>query len=200
MTAHHLWQRLITSTGVEGRAVVSLLVDGATGLPSNSGGSWDAALDQVTAGLDVAEGRVGDCAGLVEVWVAGNNSSAVVVNSTFADNVATIEGGAIGRVETSTVSVQNSIFGNDLPAEFQDTYSGAANHLGVDPLFVDPSARDYRLLPSSPCIDRGDAGLLPPDAADIDGDGDTTEPLPWDLDGRPRIAGVELDIGAYEYQ
>ena len=33
--------------------------------------------------------------------------------------------------------------------------SGSDN-IGQDPLFVDPAANDYRLMPSSPCIDAGD--------------------------------------------
>src|SRR5262249_15989351 len=40
--------------------------------------------------------------------------------------------------------------------------------------------------PSSPCIDSADNGRLPPDATDLDADGDTTEPIPLDLDLNPR--------------
>lgn len=46
---------------------------------------------------------------------------------------------------------------------------------------------------------------VPPDSNDIDNDGNTTEPIPWDLDERPRFAdgdcnGTEIvDMGAYEF-
>lgn len=56
------------------------------------------------------------------------------------------------------------------------------------------AAGDYRLAVLSPCIDAGDNEALPQDSADIDGDSDTVELLPLDLDGNPRR--VE-DLSAY---
>ena len=70
---------------------------------------------------------------------------------------------------------------------------------------------DLRLLPSSPCIDAGNNADVPADPADLDGDGNTTEPLPFDLAGGVRFADDPatadtgagtapiVDIGAYEY-
>ncbi len=77
-------------------------------------------------------------------------------------------------------------------------------------MFVDPDNGDFRLQPGSPCIDAGSNWGVPPDFADLDGDGTTAELTPWDLDGSPRFAGdgndmdpgcgepVVVDIGAYE--
>ena len=68
---------------------------------------------------------------------------------------------------------------------------------------IDESANDdygdLRLRPDSPAVDAGDDALLPEDAYDLDGDGDTTEPIPFDIDGNPRVLGDRVDMGAYEY-
>lgn len=57
---------------------------------------------------------------------------------------------------------------------------------------------DLRLRSTSPAIDAGDNAALPPDALDLDGDGDTAEPIPYDLDGKWRIVNGLVDMGAYE--
>jgi parallel beta-helix repeat protein len=44
----------------------------------------------------------------------------------------------------------------------------------------------------------GDNAELPADSADLDGDGNTAEPLPLDARGLPRVAGVTVDVGAVE--
>lgn len=88
--------------------------------------------------------------------------------------------------------------------DFQNTHN-----IGAHPLFVDADGPDgvvgtadddLRLIPGSPCIDAGSNGLLPPDVADLNTNGDTGEPNPFDLDGAPRIAWCYVDMGAYEYQ
>ena len=55
----------------------------------------------------------------------------------------------------------------------------------ADPLFVNPSIRDFHLQPTSPCIDAGIPVALGP----------TT-----DKDGNSRTVGAAPDIGAYEVQ
>jgi parallel beta-helix repeat protein len=71
---------------------------------------------------------------------------------------------------------------------------------------------DLQLLSGSPCIDAGDNAAVPADTPDLDGDGDTTEPLPFDLSGWSRFVDDPLtadtgsgtppivDMGAYEYR
>jgi hypothetical protein len=93
-------------------------------------------------------------------------------------------------------------------------------NIDADPLFVDADGPDniagteddnLRLSAGSPCIDAGDSNSVPADTTDLDDDGNTTEPIPWDLDGHNRFVddpctpdtGVGtppiVDMGAYEY-
>ncbi len=97
---------------------------------------------------------------------------------------------------------------------------GGVGNFSADPEFVDAAGLDgvpgtadddLSIGAGSPCIDAGDRTAVPPDTADIDGDGNTAEPLPQDLKGNPRFVddpltpntGVgpapHVDIGAYEY-
>ncbi len=77
----------------------------------------------------------------------------------------------------------------------------------ADPFFVAPLGPDgqlgtldddVRLQVGSPCAEAGIDLLLPPDSADLDDDGNTAEPLPSDLDSRPRIMKCHVDLGAFE--
>jgi CSLREA domain-containing protein len=56
---------------------------------------------------------------------------------------------------------------------------------GTNPQFVDAAAGDYRLGAGSPAIDFGDAELA--------------SVAPFDLAHAPRVAGLETDAGAYEF-
>jgi hypothetical protein len=81
-------------------------------------------------------------------------------------------------------------------------------------LFVDPNGPDeivgteddnLQLMPDSPCIDSGNNDSVSSDTADLDNDGNTVEPIPWDIDGHPRIIDGDcndtevVDMGAYEF-
>jgi predicted outer membrane repeat protein len=91
---------------------------------------------------------------------------------------------------------------------------GGTGNMGHDPSLQEPNGPDgsigtpddnLRLSPDSPCIDAGGNIWVPADFPDLDGDGNTVEPLPFDLDGRPRIIDGDcddtntVDMGAYEF-
>jgi len=71
-------------------------------------------------------------------------------------------------------------------------------NIDLDPAFIDPDTGNYRLQQDSPCVDAGSNEALPSDWADLDGDGDLSEPVPYDLDDHPRVARFTVDMGAYE--
>jgi hypothetical protein len=89
----------------------------------------------------------------------------------------------------------------------QGGWSGGVGNIALDPLFADADGPDgipgtvdddLRLSPDSPCLDAGDGIALPVDTADLDGDADIAEPIPFDLGGAARVSGPSVDIGAYE--
>jgi hypothetical protein len=139
------------------------------------------------------------------------SSNLGLVNCTFSDNT----GGAV-MTDTNAFSflANDVLWGNgmgeivedpDHPGgtaivQFSDVEGGwpGAGNISANPLFVEPEADDVRLSMGSPCIDGGNNTALPPDEFDLDGDGNTSEPIPVDLDGNPRVAGIVVDMGAYE--
>jgi hypothetical protein len=115
----------------------------------------------------------------------------------------------------STVTMANCIIWNGpawlwnndnsaITISYSDVNAGwpGTGNINADPLFM--GTDDFRLQANSPCIDAGNNNLVPADITDIDGDGNTTEPIPFDIAGNPRIVdgnsdGVAVvDMGAYE--
>ncbi|MEH1924481.1 beta strand repeat-containing protein [Nostoc sp.] len=58
----------------------------------------------------------------------------------------------------------------------------------------------HALLTGSPAINAGNNNLIPVDTQDLDGDGNTSEPIPYDERGLARVVGGKVDIGAFEVQ
>ena len=85
--------------------------------------------------------------------------------------------------------------------------SGVTTHniTGVDPklgpLFNNGGPMPtHGLLPGSPALDAGNNSNLEQDSVDLDGDGNVTEPVPFDQRGTgfPRVLNGTVDIGAFE--
>jgi hypothetical protein len=152
-----------------------------------------------------------------------NYSSPMVSNCTFSGNTADANGGGIMSNFSNEPTVNNSILWGNLPEQIYDymspdssttvTYSdvqgswfgAGSNNIDVDPCFVDGAGGNLRLSAGSACIDAGADACVPADTFDLDNDGNTTEPVPWDLDGRTRFADGDcnatmfVDMGAYEF-
>jgi len=117
-------------------------------------------------------------------------------------------GNTDGRDSTESAQIRPGkvIISHCCVQAWSGTFGGTANS-GLDPLFVDPNGPDHkigtlddnlRLTPASPCRDAGDNSSLARDTLDLDRDGDPNEPIPFDLEGRPRVQNGRVDIGAYE--
>jgi parallel beta-helix repeat protein len=171
-----------------------------------------------------------DCGGGIHCELDSNPS---LTNCTVVGNTAE-SGGGVACSQYSSPTLTNCILWADMPREIyvdssspvvtycnvQSGWMGIGN-IDADPLFCDPvgpdgdpstfADNDYRLSANSPCIDAGNNGAVPADVLDLDADGDTAEPQPFDLAGRPRFvddpvmpdtgsgAPPIVDIGAYEY-
>ena len=152
------------------------------------------------------------------------NGSLTLLDCTVADN-SSPTGRAIasftwGPAVSVGVKVANSILyngGNELWSNIREavdvTYSDVqggwtgTGNISTDPQFTRLGMRnlegewidgDYRLKTASPAIDAGSSAALPVDSLDLDGDGNVTEPLPYDLDNEARVEGTGVDMGAYE--
>lgn len=140
------------------------------------------------------------------------NSYLTIANSIFANNAAPNGGGAAHSTQQKVAQFDHCLFWNNGPRPFFGSFtsgnpvfddgSGAADPRFIHPPGADgiPGTRDddLRVRPGSPAVDAGDSALLPADIHDIDGDANTTEPLPRDADGAPRVHGGVVDIGAFE--
>jgi hypothetical protein len=112
---------------------------------------------------------------------------------TVVNNSATVAGGGVcsNSIYTSCIIYYNSA---PAGANYSDTArfsycctaplppSGDGN-ITDEPTFIDQAGGNLRLQTGSPCINAG---------------GNVTGSI--DLDGRPRIVGGRIDIGAYEFQ
>jgi len=155
-----------------------------------------------------------------------STSNSVLWANTDSDGANMSESAQV-HVDGGTVTAHYTCVQDNDPDDASIPFGGAANgNVDDDPRLVrhpdsgpdgawDGVADDYgdlRLLPGSPCIDAADNTAVPADVLDLDDDGDTTEPVPFDLAGNARIAddpdtpdtgsppGAEaiVDMGAYE--
>ena len=143
-----------------------------------------------------------------------------IANCILWDDVAGVNGAALALTGLSSLMLQisHSDVQGGAAAIYADsgiTFDWGIGNIDADPCFVEPGYwdsnstpedanddfwvnGDYHLSLDSPCIDGGDNNSLPPDIADLDSDGNTTEPTPFDLDSNPRIMDGIVDMGALE--
>jgi hypothetical protein len=139
---------------------------------------------------------VGPAVNSVAAQCAGSgNAETVELSSSIlrGETAHALDASATAASATATITPTYDDY--DPASDLVSTGTGSASiaspgigQINADPLFVDPSAGDYRLQWNSPAVDSGDpaaVGLLE---------------SPTDLDGGPRIVNARRDLGALEYQ
>lgn len=166
----------------------------------------------------LAGNHAGQCGGALTAFY---DNDIVIVNSILWGNTAGTGSQVCLQFSGNTLAVGNSTLEGGQAGVVlggSSLHWGAGNLAG-DPRFTDPDGPDldpstgidgdYRPMPGSPVIDAGDFTRVPADRGDIDGDGNTSEQTPWDLDLSPRIVDDPtapntgfgppwVDMGAYE--
>ena len=141
------------------------------------------------------------------ISMSGYGGTLDLNNSIVAANSADAAGPDIfGTVSSGDYNLVQNTDGATLPGNHNIT--GQSPNVGPLQNNSGPT-KTHALLSGSPAINAGSNALVPPDYSDQDGDGNTTEPVPYDQRGRNtapgelgfnRITGTAVDIGAFELQ
>jgi len=150
-------------------ALISNLIDDNLAAGSFGRGGGLFSLDSTPAGLanTIANNTAADGGGVYAIGNAAPLLDTVIIWGNSAPSHPTISDGTGSMILTFC----------DI-----ETIVGGSN-LNVDPLFVDPPNRNFRLQSASPVINAGNP-ILNPGATD--------------LDGNARVQSGRIDIGAYE--
>jgi len=129
----------------------------------------------------------------------GGAHQTILNNCTVTRNRAPGFGGIVGGAANNSIVWGNTLPNGTTEGNYNTAAAGGApspvfNHscaspdpgganTGDNPMFVNNTG-NFRLRPGSPCIDTGD---------------NTLATWPLDLDGKPRVLGGTVEMGAYEF-
>ncbi|MEK7952936.1 choice-of-anchor Q domain-containing protein [Luteolibacter soli] len=204
------------NTSLNGGGAIAI-VSGATVVISNStisgntaGGSGAGILSSGT--LTVINSTItgnastGDGGGIA----SSGSSSFTLKNSIVAGNTATGTGADIQTFSAGHLLVSNganfigSATGANGISGTDKTFASTSTTLGnlLSPLANNGGPTQTHSLPSgSPAINGGTNADLPADTLDLDGDSNTTEPIPFDQRGTGFVRAIgSVDMGAFELQ
>jgi hypothetical protein len=189
--------------------------------------AWNAAAG-FGGGLASPTGGGGPGRSVVNSTFAHNSAGAPGGGVLLADNddevancVAWANSDSTGTGENAQILTSGGV--NSVNYSIIQNWTGALGGVGnsaADPQFVDADGADnvsgtqdddYRLAPGSPGVDSGNNGAVLADTIDVDGDANTSEPVPLDVAGNDRFlddpdtvdngSGLPpiVDIGAHEF-
>lgn len=164
--------------GTNARVASNLILKNAAGPPYNGGGIF---CRYSAAPLIVNNTIVGNTSGGSSAVGSWDSSSPSLVNNIIAFNSS-----GLWASNADLRMRYNDIFGNTAYdfGNFASTV-GRDGNIGVDPGFKDRTNDDYRLQPTSLCINAGDNSVV--GLTDLD------------LSGNARRYGADVDMGAYEF-
>ena len=163
----------------------------------DNGGAIRAAGGNMVAGNCTFAGNRADAGG----GVALADAELDLRNSILWGNLAENDDADTAQITGNTVTASHSCI-QDWPN------AGTDGNLNTPPMLVDLDGADdklgtgddnVRLGPGSACIDTGSDLVIVLDIADLDANGNNTEPVSIDADGQPRVSGQSVDMGAYEF-
>jgi len=172
-------------------AVTNCVLTGNSADTDGGGISNISSSDPTLTNCTFSGNTAGDYGGGMYNWLGGNPT---LRNCILWGNTAGTDGNEIALESSSSIDVNYCDIEGGQAAIYNDgtaTITWGSN-IDADPNFFDPdnpdpNLRDYHLRPGSPCIDAGDNSSVPADTADLDGDGNTVEPIPFDIDGDVRF-------------
>jgi hypothetical protein len=103
---------------------------------------------------------------------------------TIANNILAFNATSGFRYETGAPILQNNCVAGNSQSNYFNWAAGASD-IASDPQFEALADGDFHLSPGSPCLNAGDVSVV--------------EPAWMDLDGRARIDGATVELGAYEF-
>ncbi|MEQ8766951.1 MAG: IPT/TIG domain-containing protein [Planctomycetota bacterium] len=203
-----------TLPGLDPRIVDCLFAGNVAG--SEGGAASVVAIQGIAifTGCTVIANEAGSRAG--GIYGASVGTDIRVRNSILWSNVDASGTGSLAQIDGGVFGVAYTCIQDDVPGD--GTVPSGSGNIDLDPLVLRAPSHggdgwgvgdndDYgnlRLMPTSPCLEQASDSVWGGDTYDLDGDGNVTEQLPYDILGNLRVADGDGDgtddgdMGAYE--